>query len=195
MKKFGAGLVWRGSWKAIYLLIALLLLDGIYQSFRDSVFYYNNYPISVITRKFGDCDIETGQQYLYGGDKNAVKFFCSLTNEWDDAKIITDDIQKIVAYSQEENIKITLIYPQKNEEAPQILISSDEDRWFPYNSNQIINFKILQYHIDNSEEKMGGKQKADEIKNYIEEFNKEQKMSKEQMSAFIKNNLKNKSGN
>ncbi len=156
---------------------------------------YNNYPISVITRKFGDYDIETGQQYLYGGDKNAVKFFCSLTNEWDDAKIITDDIQKIVAYSQEENIKITLIYPQKNEEAPQILISSDEDRWFPYNSNQIINFKILQYHIDNSEEKMGGKQKADEIKNYIEEFNKEQKMSKEQMSAFIKNNLKNKSGN
>ena len=88
-----------------------------------------------------------------------------------------------------------MIYPQKNEEAPQILISSDEDGWFPYNSNQIINFKILQYHIDNSEEKMGGKQKADEIKNYIEEFNKEQKMSKEQMSAFIKNNLKNKSGN
>ena len=42
---------------------------------------------------------------------------------------------------------------------------------------------------------MGGKQKADEIKNYIEEFNKKQKMSKEQMSTFIKNNLKNKSGN
>ena len=185
------------KWRKVflYLFVGLLIFFRIQSWWYVYIEKYNNYPISVITRKFGDYDIETGQQYLYGGDKNAVKFFCSLTNEWDDAKIITDDIQKIVAYSQEENIKITLIYPQKNEEAPQILISSDEDGWFPYNSNQIINFKILQYHIDNSEEKMGGKQKADEIKNYIEEFNKEQKMSKEQMSAFIKNNLKNKSGN
>ena len=79
MEKFGAGLVLRGNRKIIYLiialLIALLLLDEIYQNFRESVCYYNDYPISVITRKFGDYDKETGQQHLYGGNKTAVEFF------------------------------------------------------------------------------------------------------------------------
>ena len=195
MEKFGAGLVWRGSRKVIYLIIALLLLDGIYQNFRESVCYYNDYPISVITRKFGDYDKETGQQYLYGGNKTAVEFFCSLAKEWQDVQIIVDDENRITAYSKDENIHITLVYPKNNEGVSQILIKSDNDKWFPYNSNQIINFKILDYHIDNTEKIMGGKHEADNVKVYIEELKKEQKMSKEQMSAFINNNLKSKNGN
>lgn len=195
MEKFGAGLVWRGNRKVIYLIIALLLLNGIYQNFRENICYYNDYPISVITRKFGDYDKETGQQYLYGGNKTAVEFFCSLAKEWQDVQIITDDENKITAYSKDENIQITLVYPKNNEGVSQILIKSDNDRWFPYNSNQIINFKVLDYHIDDPEKIMGGKQDADKVKFYIEEFKKEQKMSKEQMSAFINNNMKSKNGN
>ncbi len=195
MEKFGAGLVWRGNRKVIYLIIALLLLNGIYQNFRENICYYNDYPISVITRKFGNYDKETGQQYLYGGSKTAVEFFCSLAKEWQDVQIIADDENKITAYSKDENIQITLVYPKNNEDVSQILIKSDDDRWFPYSSNQIINFKVLDYHIDDPGKIMGGKEEADKVRVYIEEVKKEEKMSKEQMSNFIKNNLKSKNGN
>lgn len=190
MEKFGAGLVWRGSWKVIYLIIALLLLDGIYQSFRDSVCYYNNYPISVITRKFGDYDIETGQQYLYGGTKNSVKFLCSLFDEWDDAQVINDNDKEISVYSKNKNIKITLVYSEKYGDEPKIIIASDDNIWFPYNANQIINFKNMEYHIDDKDKIMVGMKQAAEIKNYIETFNDEQMMTKDEVRDFIKQELK-----
>ena len=185
------------NWRKVflYLFIALVIFFRIQSWWYVYVEKYNDYPISVITRKFGDYDKETGQQYLYGGNKTAVEFFCSLVKEWQDVQIIVDNEKEITAYSKDENIQITLVYPKNNEGVSQILIKSDNNKWFPYNSNQIINFKVLDYHIDNPKKIMGGKQETDKVKVYIEEFKKEQKMSKEQMSAFINNNLKSKNGN
>ena len=179
----------------LYLFIALVIFFRVQSWWYVYVEKYNDYPISVITRKFGDYDKETGQQYLYGGSKTAVKFFCSLAKEWQDVQIMVDNEKEITVYSKDENIQITLIYPKNNEDVSQILIKSDDDRWFPYSSNQIINFKVLDYHIDYPEKIMGGKEEADKVRVYIEELKKEEKMSKEQMSNFIKNNLKSKNGN
>ncbi len=174
----------------LYLFVGLLIFFRIQSWWYVYIEKYNNYPISVITRKFGHFDEENGQQYLYGGTKNSVKFLCSLSKEWDDAQIVNDNDKEISIYSEIKNIKITLVYPEKYGDEAKVIIASGDNIWFPYNANQIINFKNMEYHIDDPDKIMRGKEQAAEIKNYIETFNDEQMMTKDEVRNFIKQELK-----
>lgn len=130
-----------GDRRVIYIIFILLILDFVFQLCHNLV-EYKNYPITIFERKFGYYDEKENCQILRGNENDAFQFFEIITNSEDGWIEISNSHGKITKFKIEDKVYCTLEIPLdgKHKET-NIIISSKNEIWYPFSSNQKIIFK------------------------------------------------------